>query len=410
MHILWQSAEILTARFAASAFLLVACWAVWLQFRLYTIRLEARRESAMAQSALRLRDAVLAHSRQSFVVLGAGVRNLISVGGGAGLLTTGLAGRDRSILAAALNALITDGTPFEVSVRIAAGTCSVIEGWPIQGRAVVLLKQSAARDAEIDYRAALEMLAKISTAIALFDGDGRLMHYNPAYARLWPLPAEWLDLRPTQGEILDRLHEQRLVPEQRDFAVWKRHQLSLFSTGDRCLDDFWHMPSGLSLHVMAQRHLPDGLLFIFEDVSEVFQLRSALSSHFLVQKAMVDAIEDAVAIFEPDGRVAQYNQLFAKLWRLTPAELSQMPHFTMLASLSAARIGRDAVWDIVASAVTSMNPERYSEWGTVKRTDGVVISLTLLRLPNGSTLVTFHDVTNIGRFQAGLAEKSGDAA
>jgi hypothetical protein len=46
----------------------------------------------------------------------------------------------------------------------------------------------------------------------------------------------------------------------------------------------------------------------------------------------------------------------------------------------------------------------------VKRTDGVVISLTLLRLPNGSTLVTFHDVTNIGRFQAGLAEKSGDAA
>jgi PAS domain-containing protein len=45
-------------------------------------------------------------------------------------------------------------------------------------------------------------LNKLATAIAIFGPDQRLRFYNMAFAQLWPLDVQWLDLRPTDGEIL----------------------------------------------------------------------------------------------------------------------------------------------------------------------------------------------------------------
>ena len=56
--------------------------------------------------------------------------------------------------------------------------------------------------------------------------------------------------------------------------------------------------------------------------------------------------------------------------------------------------------------MTSSEPERYSEWSRITRSDGRVVSLSLGRLPNGATLVAFKDLTDLERFQAGLTDRS----
>ncbi len=258
--------------------------------------------------------------------------------------------------------------------------------------------------------ATADMLDRMSIAIAVFAADQRLMSNNSAYARLWNLEQVWLDMQPTQSDVLDRLHEARFLPEHRDFAGWKRHFLELFEDGRHQSNEYWHLPGGQSLHVVSQSHLQGGLFFTFDDVSEAFQLKASLTSVMAVQRSTLETLEDAVAIFEPDGRLTLHNHAFEKLWRLTDAEVSDHPHFAKLAALCLLRLGRDNIWDIVASAVTATNPERYGQWGNITRSDGKVIALAPSRLPDGATLVTFRDMTDIERFRSLLRESSHSAA
>ncbi|MEQ1523979.1 MAG: PAS domain-containing protein, partial [Aestuariivirga sp.] len=73
-------------------------------------------------------------------------------------------------------------------------------------------------------------LNKLDTAIAIFGPDQRLRFHNMAFAQLWPLDGKWLDMHPTDGEILDRLRTQRCIPEQANYREWRAKQLSSYTT------------------------------------------------------------------------------------------------------------------------------------------------------------------------------------
>ncbi len=496
--------------------LVCAVWAVRAHLQLVAVRLATAREHASADTAIRLRDAVIGNGRHSVLLLGADLKSPISYGKGSALLEAALAGRSAATLASALESLLSDGTPFALSVPAAGEKMINVRAMPVGGRAVVFLEEYDSVDTGVDYRAVLEssripvwvrdqdlelrwanpaflaatgagslqqaqaanalwsrserlhalaardgrepvqarrqvnlggkqrafatnlwripdagvaglaldvteqvkaearlqmeadasadMLDKLSLAIAVFGADHRLISHNATFSQLWRFPEDWLVGRPSLDEMLDRLREQRLLPEQRDFAVWKRDLLANFDEGAGKVEYFWHRPDGLSLHVVAEPHLQGGLFFTFEDITDSIQLKASLTMLQGVQKATLDTFDDAMAIFAPDGRLVLNNALFARLWQLEDGEMSGEPHFTRLAGYAAARIGRDASWDIVSAAVVSADPERYNEWGKVTRADGRTIALDLSRLPNGATLVAYHDVTEIERFQAALRD------
>jgi PAS domain-containing protein len=249
-------------------------------------------------------------------------------------------------------------------------------------------------NAELQERAQLEIdsLNMLSTAVAIFSRDRRLVLYNVAYARLWGLSETWLDTHPAKDEILERLREARLLPERRDFAAWKRDRLKLFEAVDGEVEELWHLASGKSLRVDVRRHVSGGLVFTYEDISERLNMESAYQSVVKVQKALLDALRECVAVFGPDGRLKTCNAAFAKLWLLSESDLTGEPHMNRLADLCAARIGNDEFWDIVRSGVAAGEPERANEWGLMTRADGRPLSLSLARLPDGSTLLTVREV------------------
>jgi len=245
-----------------------------------------------------------------------------------------------------------------------------------------------------------DMIEHIPFAVATFDADRKLAGFNNAYADMWELPKSWLETHPSYSDILDRLRDRRRLPEQRSFPEWKAQQLQTFASTHAKSEEFWHLPNGKSIRIAIQPHLAGGVFVLFQDITERLRLESSLNLLTQVQKATLDTLDEGIAIFGTDGRLVLHNALFAKMWKLGEDELSGQPHFAEIANICTTRIGRDGIWGIVSCGVNSATPESFGEWGKTRRADGRIISLSLSRLPNGATVVTFTDLTDLEQFSA----------
>jgi PAS domain-containing protein len=250
------------------------------------------------------------------------------------------------------------------------------------------------------------VLNTLETAVAIFGTDQRLVAYNSAYVRMWHLPETWLDAQPTLSDVLDRLREMRRVPEQRNFAAWKKEHLQQFHEAGQHVLETWHLPTGTSLDVRSVPYLLGGTVYLFRDISERLRMETTHQLLLNTQRAVLNTVDQAQALFGPDGRLRMHNDAFAKLWQLGERELTGEPHLTKVADLCAARIGRDGIWSMIAAGVNSTEPERLGEWGDLARADGKALSLAVTRLPDGATLVTFNDNTDVAHFNDELGKEA----
>jgi PAS domain-containing protein len=251
-----------------------------------------------------------------------------------------------------------------------------------------------------DGDAYLEMLDRMPMALAVFDKHQHLTRHNRAYAQMWGLAVDWLASGPAKSDILDQLRETHALPEHRDFAAWKRGHLQLFEDGAVPTEEFRHLADGRSIRVVAQPRRLGGVFFLYEDVSARLRLEASFTLLAQVQRATLDTVLSGIAIFGPDGRLVLHNRAFAKLWLLREEELSSLPHLNALARLAQSRTGADSIWSIVVAGITSDEPERSPQWGKAMRADGRIISVAMSRLPDGATVVTFSDLTDVERFQS----------
>ncbi len=251
-----------------------------------------------------------------------------------------------------------------------------------------------------------DTLDKLATAVAIFDRDQKLSFYNRAFARLWNLPETWLDIHPSDGEVLDRLREGRKLPEQRDYQGWKRERLALYQTArEYPSEELWHVPGGKTLRVVAQPHPFGGLTFLYEDVTERITLESSYNTLIKVQSATLDTLQEGVAVFGPDGKLKLHNAAFGKIWNLSAKDLTGEPHVRAIAAACADKFGDGAVWErLIQNIVSGANVQR--DMGEIERNDRSILSLSLSPLPDGATLVTFADVTDRFRIEGVLRERA----
>lgn len=251
-----------------------------------------------------------------------------------------------------------------------------------------------------------DTLDKLATAVAIFDRAQKLTFYNRAFAHLWGLPEDWLDTKPADGEILDRLRELRKLPEQRDYQSWKRQRLALYEQpADYVPEDLWHLPGGKTLRVVAQPHPFGGLTFLYEDVTEKLALESSYNTLIKVQSATLDTLLEAVAVFGPDARLKLHNAAFARIWELEPDELAGEPHIQRISELCIGRFGEEPFWQKLVATIAS-GAERRRDWGEIERNDKMILAVSLAPLPDGATLVTFADMTDRFRIESALRDRA----
>jgi signal transduction histidine kinase len=247
-------------------------------------------------------------------------------------------------------------------------------------------------------------LDRLSTGVAMFDADQKLIFYNAAYRALWNFEASQLEQRPTDSSLLELLRAADKLPEERDFRQWKA-QLHAAYRALEATEQPWHLPDGRTLRVVTTPNPDGGVTYLFDDVTERLDLERRYEELIRVQGETLDNLAEGVAVFASDGRVRLFNAAFARMWKLQPQMLAERPHIESISIACQPLHGDDPTWQALRQVVTAID-SREAIAGRLERRDGSVIDCTTVPLPGGATLVTFHDVTDSVNVERVLRERN----
>ncbi|NBX03659.1 MAG: hypothetical protein EBR02_06320 [Alphaproteobacteria bacterium] len=148
-----------------------------------------------------------------------------------------------------------------------------------------------------------DLLESSASAMAIYGSDMRLKSFNYAFVSLWKLDEMWLESQPTYGEILEALREKRKLPEQANFQLFKQQQIKLFTGIIDPHEEFFYLPDGKALRVIAIPHALGGIMFAYEDVTDRLALERSYNTLIAVQRETLDNLHEGVAVFGEDGRL-----------------------------------------------------------------------------------------------------------
>ena len=247
-------------------------------------------------------------------------------------------------------------------------------------------------------------LDALSTGVAMFDANQRLTFYNAAYSALWTLDAAYLDQTPTDSAILEELRAARKLPEEQDFRQWKT-QLHAAYRALEAKEQTWHLPDGRSLRVVTTPNPDGGVTYLFNDVTERLELERRFQELIRVQGETLDNLAEGVAVFGSDGRLRLANFAFGRMWGLSAQDLAERPHIETISVLCQPLHGDHPIWQALRQVVTAIE-NRQTIAGRLERRDGSVVDCSTVPLPDGATLVAFHDVTDSVNVERALRERN----
>ena len=239
-----------------------------------------------------------------------------------------------------------------------------------------------------------ETFAHLPIGLAVFDKNRRLGLFNPALTDLVKIDAVWLAGRPSLRDFLERLRETRQMPEQKDFAAWRR-SLSELEEGarDGTYEQHWELPSGKVFRVTGRPHPQGALAFLFEDITTAIQLERKYRSELELSQATLDRMAEAVAVFDASGMLVFVNSAFEALWDLDPMGRLEGPDVSEMTKLCAERSAQTDAWARLSEFATGA--ESRTAWTMSVRTlEGRSLSMLVAPMPDASSLVVFRETAD----------------
>ena len=195
-------------------------------------------------------------------------------------------------------------------------------------------------------------LDQLETGVAIFGVDQRLASYNAAFRSLWDFDADFLDQEPSVSALIDKLHMDRKLPAEQDFLRLKAQLQEAYGATEP-KEHTWHLPDGRTMHVVATPD-PEGVIYLFYNATRQFDLERRYDLLNRVLRETLDNLADAVVVFASDGHLRLHNPAFARMWRLSPQELSERPHIETITALCRPLHGDDAAWHALREAVSAI--------------------------------------------------------
>lgn len=252
---------------------------------------------------------------------------------------------------------------------------------------------NAVVDAEIAQRNFVQTLAKtfaqLSIGLAIFDRNRQLALFNPALIDLTALPADFLSGRPNLLSFFDRLRDQRMMPEPKNYGSWRNQMADLVAAAaDGRYQETWSLPSG-SVYSVSGRPHPDGAVaFLIEDITAEITLTRRFRSDLEMGQAILDRLEDAIAVFSESGALTFSNAAYRNLWDVDPEN-----SFAQMSVLDATRSWQDhckatpvlgEIRDFVAT-----RENRADWWSLIQLKSGQDLICNVYPIQNGATMVCF---------------------
>ncbi len=254
-------------------------------------------------------------------------------------------------------------------------------------------------------------LNEITSAVAIFDERRQLVFHNDAFESLWQFGPNDLKNRPDNSALLDQLRARGRVAEQPDWAKWRNGWLQVYAQTEP-KQDWWHLPDGRTLRVVANPQKQGGVMWLFENITEQLDMQSRFTALTKVQGETLDHMDEAIAVFAPNGRLRLSNPSFQRIWALSDEEVVADTAIATLGERCKPMLeGDDAdLWTDIKTAITGVSEARESVSGRIHLTDGEgmarIHDYALVPLPDGQTMVSFADVTFAVRMEETLAERN----
>ncbi len=253
----------------------------------------------------------------------------------------------------------------------------------------------SAVQAEASLKSFLQTLTKtfahLSTGLAIFDADRRLTLFNPALTDLVGLPAEFLSARPSLAAFFDALREKSMLPEPRDYVAWRRTVADLEHVASGGLfEETWSLAGGQTYRVIGRPHPNGGLALLIEDISTEMTQTRRYRADLELGQAVIDAMDEAVAVFSAAGVLVMSNAAYAVLWKHDPA--STLDGGTGIAAICnhwRQRSAPTTLWDRAEDFVgTNDGAEAWRD--TARLADGRALQCRFANLAGGAKLTAFR--------------------
>lgn len=251
-----------------------------------------------------------------------------------------------------------------------------------------------------------ELIAPLESAVAVFDADGLLDLYNPAFAALWGLEADWLAGRPHVGELLDRLRERRRLPEVADFREFRRLEIERIAVQGTPQEELMHLPDGRTLRRRTGPAGPEGLYHVYDDVSDRLGLERSVNELSQVQHTTLDNLHEGIAVFGGDGRLKLSNPSFARLWEMGEAPPQPATHLGDVLERMRPMLPAPDGWAVLKPAITEAVLDRRPRTGRIELLNGKAYDYADVPLPDGAVLVSYMDVTDSFRVERALRQRA----
>lgn len=262
---------------------------------------------------------------------------------------------------------------------------------------------NAVINAEIAQRNFVQTLAKtfaqLSTGLAIFDRNGQLALFNPALVDLTSLSAEFLSGRPDLLSFFDRLRDNRVMPEPKNYHSWRQEISDVITAAtDGRYQETWSLDAGQTYRVSGRPH-PDGAIaFLIEDISAEVSLARNFRADLAVGQSIMDTFDFGVVVFSSTGVLQFCNAAYRDIWKLDPE--NSFVDVTILDSIRDWQNLSDPnpVWADLRDFV--MDIGNRTEWNCpVPCKDGRELNCVVKQVALGATMVKFEPTTAHSQFK-----------
>lgn len=293
-----------------------------------------------------------------------------------------------------------DLAPRRLSVTLPDGTQKWFDcmAFPQQGKPMFFaLSADAAAQAETALTKFIQTLTKtfagLPTGIAIFNRNRNLVMFNPALVDLCRLDPQFLAMRPTLFAFLDQLREHQIMPEPKNYKTWREKMTALEEdAASGGYEETWTMHSGQTYRVSGRPH-PDGAVaFLFEDISSEISLTRRFRAEIEMGQAVLDSMDEAIAIFSSSGVLTMSNAAYVRLWGRDPSmTLGDIDVHEALLHWQT-RCEPSPAWNVVRDRIAEGSTRK--DWqGAVRLHDGRPLKCRLTPIAGGATLIGFSTVS-----------------
>jgi PAS domain-containing protein len=232
--------------------------------------------------------------------------------------------------------------------------------------------------------------ADLPIGLAIFDRSRALQLFNPALTDLSALPPDFLISRPTLNAVLDAMRAKAMIPEPKDYRSWRKQLARVEEEAAMGLfEETWSLPGGQTYRVIGRPHPNGALAFMFEDISNEMSRTRRYRADLELGQSVIDAVEEAVAVFSQGGQLVMSNHAYAQLWQHDPQVMLSEASISTLSAWWRDHAAPSMLWDDAADFVTSA-VDREGWEGEARLLDGRLVSCRFRPLTGGASLITFR--------------------